>query len=506
MHDITAEGAGEPSASVMIDKIQPAGGPAFGNTLLTIFGSGFAKLDAPLTADGPLDQELYETDEPRHDLQRSSVSRDGTFCLFEGISAEIPGGAQPFVPSLLRETVPATVVSAHEIRCDSPRKEAFDTAEVLEMVNVSITLNGNPDDRTISGHEFGYYREDEQAKPRLRFVSPRGGPIAGNTTVIITGHRIRDLSGSLAQPTCQFGDADHIVSATIVDPGDATGESIRCVSPPLLDYNESLDVRLSVAPNGQDYIRGRALRYMYYPLRRVRVDHVHPQGGPHHGGVTVRVSGTHLLNRGGVLCRFGAEIVHARPTGENSGWDALLCESPPLTLPANPEHRQGKNITVDVQVSVNNDTAAFGPTEASFTYYEDKVEAGIKDIYPDSGPSRGGTEVKIRANHRDGNQLQFPDLGGLFCQFGDSDPIPATFDVGPASGRTLNTSRRIADQPLGRPYSTNSTHEFWCEAPSAASVCTAFDTDGLCRVAVRITVNNQTWGPPVQGGFIFYPS
>ena len=65
-----------PNASVLIDKLQPHGGPASGGTLLTILGTGFSRRDAPQTEDGPLDTELYESDEPRHDLQRSLMSPD----------------------------------------------------------------------------------------------------------------------------------------------------------------------------------------------------------------------------------------------------------------------------------------------------------------------------------------------------------------------------------------------------------------------------------------------
>lgn len=703
MQNISAESP-VPSASVLVDQLQPHGGPALGGTLLTILGSGFSRRDAPKTEDGPLDMELYETDEPRHDLQRSFISRDGTFCLFEGIKVEVPGGAEPLLPPLLRETVPATIESDNVIVCHTPPKTAAELSDmqclvpggacrtsrlvnesgVLNMVNVSVTINGNPKDRTVSGHAFAYYRDDDQVKPRLRFASPRGGPTEGNTVVEIASHRIRDLSGPFATPMCQFGDPNHIVNATVYDPGDEMGEVIRCVSPRLLDYKETLDVRLTIAPNGVDFVRGRALRFTYYPLHRVNVERVHPQGGPHHGGVVVRLTGTHLANRGGVLCRFGSEIVPARPTGEVSGWDALLCESPPLTLPSDQSY-----LTVGVQVTVNNDTSAFGPTQAAYTYFDTSVAAELGSIYPTSGPVRGGTEVKFRATLHEGSTRRFRDFGGLFCQFGTAPPIPAIMDVGSAtptqiidtptvtsrfdvagearphrdrfgvnvgqwylhytsgpcvingdcfcssnypgeacapstyettyrtagevpehhrtfgepemctitfakparlnvhvfsvapgsadhyagrfhhhvaaarevdlmtvdttvvdaSGRyrrvyagnsgpdgelvtalswssdgsaisdgfkicaarkrvTLNTTRYVADQLLGRLRAPDDdTHEFWCEAPSAASACNGtFDANGLCNVPVRITVNNYTWGAPVSGGFVFYQS
>ena len=72
----------------------------------------------------------------------------------------------------------------------------------------------------------------------------------------------------------------------------------------------------------------------------------------------------------------------------------------------------------------------------------------------------------------------------------------------------LNTTRYVADQPLGRLRAMHEdTHEFWCDAPSAASACNGtLDAHGLCNAPVRITVNNQTWGAPVHGGFVYYQS
>ena len=99
-----------------------------------------------------------------------------------------------------------------------------------------------------------------------------------------------------------------------------------------------------------------------------------------------------------MLCRFGTEIVPARPTGEVAGWDALLCDSPPVALPSDQSY-----LTVGVQVTVNNDTLAFGPTQASYTYFDTEVAAAIGSIYPSSGPARGGTEVKVRATLHEGN-------------------------------------------------------------------------------------------------------
>ena len=42
-------------------------------------------------------------------------------------------------------------------------------------------------------------------------------------------------------------------------------------------------------------------------------------------------------------------------------------------------------------------------------------------VYPNSGPTAGGTLVEVR-----GAGIELPDARGLFCQFGASEPVAAT--------------------------------------------------------------------------------
>ena len=460
--------AESPSESVLVHGIEPAGGPAWGGTLVTIIGSGFAYRDSPPAGmntggvavvgsnvsfdtafEHPLNAELFETGLPQHDLHRSTVSRLGVFCIFEGIENDIPGGSEPaYLPwsiaeqyedgfdvilmeGLRREILPATLVSSKEIRCRAPPKSMFNVSSgYLEAVPVSITINGQIADRTRTNATFSYYREDDHVKPKLRFAQPRGGPTDGNTTVQITGARLADLSGAWATPTCLFsghaggeGEADIHVPATLANLGGGE-QRVSCASPPLIDYNESLDVRLSVALNGQDYVRGRALRFTYYPLSRVRVDRLFPQGGPRLGGMQVRLSGTHLLDRGGVFCRFGDAFVPATPTGALSGFDALLCTAPAYDAIAtdagtrnNDWERMGvwqldaagngnarfNYTSVQVHVTVNGDLDAFGPVGAAFTYFEPDAAMKIGSIYPEAGPIYGGTPITIKAAEWEGH-------------------------------------------------------------------------------------------------------
>ena len=146
-----------------------------------------------------------------------------------------------------KTTAELSDLDCHVMSGECRTKRLEEASNAVQMVNVSITLNGNPKDRTDSGHAYAYYRDDDEVKPRLRFASPRGGPTAGGTVVEIASHRIRDLSGPSATPMCQFGDPEHIVNATVYDPGDGMGEVIVCVSPPLLGYEETLDVRLGTS-------------------------------------------------------------------------------------------------------------------------------------------------------------------------------------------------------------------------------------------------------------------
>ena len=84
--------------------------------------------------------------------------------------------------------------------------------------------------------------------------------------------------------------------------------------------------------------------------------------------------------------------------------------------------------------------------------------------------------------------------------------IPVIAGPQNVSALLVATSRYIMDQPAGRLLGVDEVDEVMCEAPLASVACAdyAFDADGVCRVPVRITINNRTWGP-VHENYTYYP-
>ena len=163
---------------------------------------------------------------------------------------------------------------------------------------------------------------------------------------------------------------------------------------------------LNVAQNGQDYVR-RPLRFHYYDYDDVTVNSLHPTGGPATGGTAVEVTGQHIgTSRGGLKCQFGTVVVHASTTGPHS----IRCIAPALNV--------STYAPAPVRVTINGDEAVMSQTWRSFTYFVADEVLSISSIFPQSGPSEGGTAITL-AGHG------FRDLGGVFCRFGVSPPVMA---------------------------------------------------------------------------------
>ena len=84
-----------------------------------------------------------------------------------------------------------------------------------------------------------------------------------------------------------------------------------------------------------------------------------------------------------------------------------------------PEHAVG---TVAVELTQNEQQ--YTADGVSFEY----ELAVAHSIYPNTGPTLGGTLVEVR-----GANIEVPDVRGLYCQFGSSEPVSATHASRPAS-------------------------------------------------------------------------
>ena len=129
------------------------------------------------------------------------------------------------------------------------------------------------------------------------------------------------------------------------------------------------------------------------------IKNIHPHGGPVQGGTNIVIEGADFeyLPEYGIAphCQIGDKIVQA--TFESTV--RILCPSPP-----------GDNIDAKIPIKISNNGENFIETGKYFHYYKDPE---IKSINPLSGPSSGGTTIKITGD-------QFSDLSyedEFLCRF-----------------------------------------------------------------------------------------
>ena len=179
------------------------------------------------------------------------------------------------------------------IACESPQFNGTLSPESDGRdVTVEVSINGQ--NFTDSGVVFRYY---DPSVWRVHSFGPRGGPMGGNTSVVVSGMRFEPLG-----PTrCRFGELNLEVNSTVDDP-----RTLRIVSP--AHWNSggqrwnlraaSQQVEIACTLNGQQYLHTLPHRstYTYYSVGdapyALSVRRLDPIGGPASGGTLVELTGT----------------------------------------------------------------------------------------------------------------------------------------------------------------------------------------------------------------------
>jgi hypothetical protein len=392
--NVTVKTAGGTSATSAADQflylavpvvtgVSPAAGPLAGGTTVTIAGTGFTGstvVDFGLTAGTNL-VVVSATEITVSDPVGAPGAVDVTVTNPSGTSATSPadqftyeaaptvtgvspalgpfaGGltvtitgtnftATPVAPIVDFGTTAATnvvVVSATSITATEP-------AGTAGTVDVTVVQPGGTS-ATSSADQFTYV-----PAPMVTSVSPVGGPLAGGTTVIITG-----TGFAAGTPTVDFG----TMAATTVTVNSAT--QITAVNPA-----ESAGlVNVTVIGPGGTSATSSADQFTY--LTTPTVAGVLPTVGPAPGGATVTITGTNLLAASEVLFGTASATIVTDTIGQ------IVVTSPP-----------GTPGTVDVTVVGPGGTSATSAAD-QYTYVLSPIVAGIS---PTQGPIQGGTTVTI---------------------------------------------------------------------------------------------------------------
>ncbi len=233
------------------------------------------------------------------------------------------------------------------------------------LVNVSVTTPGGSD---ALGEAYSYV-----VVPALTDVTPDSGPLAGGTTVTLTG------SGFRAGTQVLFGSTP--ATGVSVNPG---GTELTATTPP----HPAGAVAVSVSTPGGSAALSAGYTYVAAPTLTA----LSPDAGPVAGGTTVTLTGSGF--RPGLQVLFGA--IAATSISIDPGGTQLTALAP--------AHAPGG---VDVSVSTPGGTATLGN---SYTYL---VAPTVTSVSPVEGPAAGGTTATVNGSgFRAGMQVRF---GGVLA-------------------------------------------------------------------------------------------
>jgi large repetitive protein len=357
-----------------VSAVDPTHGPAAGDTLVTITGTGFTGAtavdfgtapatnltvvsDTSLTVDSPAGTGTVDVTVTTPSGTSATSSHD----QFTYVAAPVISGLNPTLGPEVGGTVvtitgtgftgatavdfgttPATsftVVSATSITAASPAGTG--------TVDVTVTTAGGPS-ATVPADRFTYV-----AAPVVSSLSPTGGPLAGGTLVTITG---TGFTGA----TAVFFGSNPATDLTVVSATSITVDSPAGTG--------TVDVRVTT-PGGTS-ATSPSDQFNYGPV----VTSISPNSGPPGGGTLVTISGSGFVT-GSTVVNFGAFVATIDSVTANS----ITAVSPAGTG------------TVNVTVTVPSGTSAISPAD-QFTYFGTPTVSGIS---PTDGPASGGTLVTV---------------------------------------------------------------------------------------------------------------
>ena len=389
-----------------ISRIHPLGGPATGGTVLTLY---------------PTDERLLV------DLGGAS---SGLLCRFHYWRRNAPGVPLEQVVT----TVGASLTDCGTVRVCGGGRRAFSCStppyagplsDGAGDVTVEVSLNGQ--DFSDSGVVFSFYDESWW---RLRSFSPRGGPLAGNTSVAIESSYVR----ALGDVRCRFGVWNTETEATV----ESTA-LVRCATPP--HWNSRTGAQREVVEltlNGQDYLSSGIFAYYAVDdaIKGLSVLRVAPHGGPTAGGTLVELSGTGFADLGGILCRFGGAGSVAVPATRTSA-RSVRCRTPPSDVDG-----EGVGLLArSVDVTINGQAPGWTTSGLTFTYYE-SAHISVSFATPRGAPRDSSTPITVS-----GTGFQDFNHGrGLFCKFDELPLVDASLgEDGAQNVRCMSPTPSTAD-------------------------------------------------------------
>ena len=427
------------------------------------------------------------------------------------------------------------------------------TSRALQYMSEPLDpLGGNPGDDHPKGGD-GTNPVMFSGEPYLKpYGYVRSGPAgaddgASRPTMPPRDHLLR----------CRFGWVGETL-ATFVDE-----RTVKCSSPRLnissrddvLGSGHDDDVPVDLTFNGQDYLRGRDLRFIYSQRDEykwnssclnqwgqvtegmcqnthtgIAVFWLQPMGGPADGGTRVVVMGQHFAVRGpSIQCAFG-DLPRVNATFVNDS--AVVCVSPPAPGVA------GSFTDFHPDVTLNAETNFLTSSRIPFVYYNHTATLSVTSIYPQAGDKRGGNIITVTGTGfrvlgginekrcmqqselvNATEQLDGPRMcraepedestnRGLQCIFGNMPPVKAYQVLVPANAQAPENTQAtsFSHENMRTPHQV--VTQITCEAPPlpvAELTAAGLTPDDIFPVCVEVTLNgNQSQATSNCVEFTYY--
>lgn len=258
------------------------------------------------------------------------------------------------------------LLSTVRIICVAP---PYDESNV--RVPLEVSLNGI--DFTDAGMLFTYY--NDYSKAVFNSYEPTSGPDSGGTNIKLFGQSLTSLLNP-DEFLCKFSPHNPNIPPKRVPAGfkefPNNRTAVICNTPGGWSSGTVADIEITF--DGQNFINTGFDFYFY------KIDYLLPASGPTQGNGPIQVIGSGFQNSTKVKCKLNnieykpIDIYH----------DKILCPMPKCTF--------GLNFTGSVDFSVTLNGIDWRDFLSGFYYY---VQPNITDIFPQYGPSKGNSLVKI---------------------------------------------------------------------------------------------------------------
>jgi hypothetical protein len=321
----------------------------------------------------------------------------------------------------------------------------YPSGPAYDMASGLGTMNGGPLAAKLCG-------SSTPVPPTVTKVAPSSGPVAGGTTVTITGTGLTGVTG------VKFGTnpATNVTvvsdtSITAVSPAGTAGVSDVTVSAPSGTSN----------PVATDH-------FTYASGARPAVTGVSPTSGPATGGTTVIITGVNFT--GATKVTFASV---AAPSFTVTAPSSITAVSPPGAVGAR-----------NVQVTTAGGTSP-GVAGDLFTYTTSRPT--ITGISPASGPTTGGTKVTITGTGFTGvTQVTFAGVAATSFTVVSATKLTAVSPAGAAGARVIQVTTPSGTSP-------GSSADLFTYIPPRPTVTAVSPTSGPTTGGTKVTVTGTSF-------------